>query len=86
MTPATAACAWAPGRGRCWKQGWLMLCAKAATPASAFRYTAGERAAAFYWADGKVAYVVSGPADRDKLEKVAKAAYEQMERDDAKRS
>jgi hypothetical protein len=29
---------------------------------------------------------VSGPADRDKLEKVAKAAYEQMERDDAKRS
>src|SRR6478672_3915401 len=64
---------------------FTIYCAKASAPASAFRYTAGERAAAFYWADGKVAYVVSGPADRDKLEKVAKAAYEQMERDDAKR-
>src|SRR4029078_12320229 len=65
---------------------FTIYCAKASAPASAFRYTAGERAAAFYWADGKVAYVVSGPADRDKREKVAKAAYEQMERDDAKRS
>ena len=65
---------------------FTIYCAKAATPASAFRYTAAERAAAFYWADGNVADVVSGPADRDKLEKVGKAAYEQMERDDAKRS
>ncbi|HZP71158.1 MAG TPA: anti-sigma factor [Pseudolabrys sp.] len=65
---------------------FTIYCAKVSSPASAFRYTAGERAAAFYWADGKVAYVVSGPADRDKLEKVAKAAYEQMERDDARRS
>jgi hypothetical protein len=30
--------------------------------------------------------VVSGPADRERLEKVAKAAYEQIEKDDAKRS
>jgi len=65
---------------------FTIYCAKASAPASAFRYTTGERAAAFYWADGKVAYVVSGPADREKLEKVAKTAYEQMERDDAKRS
>ncbi|HTM75029.1 MAG TPA: anti-sigma factor [Pseudolabrys sp.] len=65
---------------------FTIYCAKASAPPSAFRYTAGERAAAFYWADGKVAYVVSGPADREKLEKVAKAAYEQMESDDAKRS
>jgi anti-sigma factor RsiW len=65
---------------------FTIYCAKVAAPASAFRYTAGERAAAFYWNDGKVAYVVSGPADRDRLEKVAKAAYEQMEKDDAKKS
>ena len=65
---------------------FTIYCARATTPASAFRYTSGERAAAFYWADGKVACVVSGPADRERLEKVAKAAYEQMERDDAKRS
>jgi hypothetical protein len=30
--------------------------------------------------------VVCGPADRERLEKVAKAAYEQMERDEAKKS
>ena len=65
---------------------FTIYCAKASAPPSAFRYTTGERAAAFFWADGKVAYVVSGPADRERLEKVAKAAYEQMERDDAKRS
>jgi anti-sigma factor RsiW len=65
---------------------FTIYCARASAPASAFRYTAGDRAAAFYWADGKVAYVVSGPVDRERLEKVAKAAYEQMERDDAKRS
>jgi anti-sigma factor RsiW len=65
---------------------FTIYCAKASAPPTAFRYTTGERAAAVYWADGKVAYVVSGPADRERLEKVAKAAYEQMERDDAKRS
>jgi anti-sigma factor RsiW len=65
---------------------FTIYCAKASAPATAFRYTTGERAAAFYWADGKIAYVVSGPADRERLEKVAKAAYEQMEKDDAKRS
>src|SRR6478735_8426387 len=32
---------------------FTIYCAKASAPASAFRYTAGERAAAFYWADGK---------------------------------
>jgi anti-sigma factor RsiW len=65
---------------------FTIYCARASAPPSAFRYTAGERAAAFYWNDGKIAYVVSGPADRERLEKVAKAAYEQIERDDAKRS
>src|SRR5262249_58595408 len=65
---------------------FTIYCAKASAPPAACRYTTGERAAAFYWADGKVAYVVSGPADRERLEKVAKTAYEQMERDDAKRS
>jgi anti-sigma factor RsiW len=65
---------------------FTIYCAKATTPESALRYTAGERAAAFYWVDGKVAYVVSGPADREKLEQVTKAAYEQMDKSGAKRS
>ena len=39
-----------------------------------------ERSAAFYWVDGTVAYVVSGPADRDRLEKVTKTVYEQVDK------
>ena len=44
---------------------FTIYCAKATSRQAAFRYTAADRAAAFYWADGKIAYVVSGPADRD---------------------
>ncbi|HMA57050.1 MAG TPA: anti-sigma factor [Pseudolabrys sp.] len=65
---------------------FTIYCAKASVPESALRYTSAERAAAFYWVDDKVAYVVSGPADREKLEKVTKAAYEQMEKSGAKKS
>ena len=59
---------------------FTIYCAKASAPESALRYTAGERVAAFYWVDDKVGYVVSGPADREKLEKVTKAVYEQMDK------
>jgi anti-sigma factor RsiW len=65
---------------------YTIYCAKARVPESALRYTAGDRAAAFYWVDGQVGYVVSGPADREKLEKVTKAAYEQMDKGTAKKS
>lgn len=65
---------------------FTIYCAKASSPQSALRYTGGDRVAAFYWVDDKVAYVVSGPADREKLEKVTKAAYEQMEKSGAKKS
>jgi len=36
--------------------------------------------------DDQVAYAVSGPADRDKLEQVTKSVYEQVDRTGAKRS
>ena len=65
---------------------FTIYCARAKVPASALRYTAAERVAAFYWVDDKVAYVVSGPADRERLEKVTKAAYEQIDRSGAKKS
>jgi anti-sigma factor RsiW len=54
-------------------------------PETALRYTGGEKVAAFYWIDDKVAYVVSGPADRERLEKVTKAAYEQVDKTGAKK-
>jgi anti-sigma factor RsiW len=36
--------------------------------------------AAFYWIEGEYGYVVTGPADRELLQKVASATYEQLER------
>src|SRR5262245_15277761 len=64
---------------------FTMYCAKADMPEMALRYTGGEKVAAFYWIDDKVAYVVSGPADRERLEKVTKAAYEQVDKMGAKK-
>jgi anti-sigma factor RsiW len=65
---------------------FTIYCAKATAPESALRYKTDEGSAAFYWVDGKVAYVVSGPADREKLEKVTKTVYEQVDKSGARKS
>jgi anti-sigma factor RsiW len=65
---------------------FTIYCAKAATPETALRFKQGDRFAAFYWVDDKVAYAVSGPANRDKLEKVAKSVYDQVDKSGAKKS
>jgi anti-sigma factor RsiW len=65
---------------------FTIYCAKAGVPETALRYKSGERFAAFYWVDDKVAYVVSGPADRDRLEAVTKTIYEQVDRTGARKS
>ena len=64
---------------------FTIYCAKAATPETALRFKSGDGSAAFYWVDDKVAYVVSGPADRDRLEKVTKSVYEQVDKTGAKK-
>jgi anti-sigma factor RsiW len=48
-------------------------------PDTAMRYNVSGKWSAFYWVDGDVAYVVSGPPDREVLSKVATAAYEQFD-------
>ena len=58
---------------------FTIYCAKATTPESALRYKTDDHSAAFYWVDDKIAYVVSGPADRDRLEQVTKTIYEQVD-------
>jgi len=58
---------------------FTIYCAKATTPETALRYKSDDHSAAFYWVDDKVAYVVSGPADRDRLEQVTKTVYEQVD-------
>ncbi len=65
---------------------FTIYCAKATAPESALRYKSDERSAAFYWVDNKVAYVVSGPADRDRLETITKTVYEQVDKSGARKS
>ena len=65
---------------------FTIYCAKAATPETALRFKEGQRFAAFYWVDDKVAYVVSGPADRERLEQVTKTVYEQIDKTGARKS
>jgi anti-sigma factor RsiW len=49
-------------------------------PDSSLRYNADGAVGALYWADGDIAYVVSGEAPRDRLSKVAETVYAQLER------
>jgi anti-sigma factor RsiW len=60
--------------------------APATSPETALRYKSGDRFAAFYWVDDKHAYVVSGPADRDRLKQVTRAVWEQIDRSGARKS
>src|SRR5215470_16722834 len=59
---------------------FTIYCAKADLAQSALRYVSDDKFAAFYWADDKIAYVVSGPANREQLESVTKAIYEQIDK------
>ena len=54
--------------------------ARTDAPQTALRYRAGERFAAFFWVENGLAYVVSGPGDRERLLKVAQAAYDQIDK------
>ena len=67
---------------------YTIYCAKAtaAAPETALRYRSGQQQAAFYWVDNQVAYVVSGPANRERLEKITKIVYEQLDKSGAKKS
>src|SRR6187455_1564637 len=65
---------------------YTLYCSKVSRPQTALHFKEGSRFDAFYWIDNAIGYVVSGPNGRDRLERVTKTIYEQMERDDAKRS
>ncbi len=59
---------------------FTLYCGRTADRDTALRYTTGPQNAAYYWVDGDVAYVLSGPPERDKLHEIAQAAYEQIDR------
>ena len=48
-------------------------------PSTALRYRTTERFAAAHWVEGEIAYVLSGPTDKERLGQVAQAVYEQLE-------
>src|SRR4029079_7658808 len=64
---------------------FTIYCAKAKAQETALRFKSDDASAAFYFVDDKVAYVVTGPADREKLEKVAKTIYDQVDKSGARK-
>jgi anti-sigma factor RsiW len=54
--------------------------ARTDSPQTAMRYREADPFAAVYWVEHGLAYVVSGPADRERLLNVAQAAYEQIDK------
>jgi anti-sigma factor RsiW len=58
---------------------FTLYCGRTSDQQTALRYTAGERNAAYYWVDGDVAYVLSGPAQQERLHEIAKTAYDQID-------
>jgi anti-sigma factor RsiW len=58
---------------------YTFYCARSNTARTALRYNAAGDAAAVRWVESDIGYVVSGPAERNKLIEIAQTAYEQME-------
>jgi anti-sigma factor RsiW len=59
---------------------FTLYCGRTSDQETALRYTTGEHNAAYYWVDRNLAYVLSGPAERERLHDIAQAAYDQIDR------
>jgi anti-sigma factor RsiW len=57
---------------------YTFYASRAKAPRSALRYHAEESAAAVLWVESDIGYVLSGPADRERLLRIAQTAYEQQ--------
>ena len=58
---------------------FTLYCGRTSDQQTALLYTMGEHNAAYYWVDGNVAYVLSGPPQQDRLHEIAKSAYDQID-------
>jgi anti-sigma factor RsiW len=65
---------------------YTLYCSKVGGPDSALRFRSGKPFAAMSWADGGFGFVVSGPDEREKLDQVTKAIYEQIDRSGTRKS
>lgn len=60
---------------------FTLYTSRAATPTAQMRYVTRASDGALYWSDRGVGYVLSGPDDnKDRLEQVARAVYDQTEK------
>jgi anti-sigma factor RsiW len=58
---------------------FTLYCGRTSDQEMALRYTTGAQNAAYYWVDQNLFYVLSGPAQQDKLHDIAQAAYDQID-------
>jgi anti-sigma factor RsiW len=58
---------------------FTLYCGQTKDQATALRYIASDHNAAYYWVDGDLFYVLTGPAEREKLHAIAQAAYDQID-------
>jgi anti-sigma factor RsiW len=58
---------------------FTIYCRRAKAPESALRYRAAGPVGSFFWVGDDVAFVVSGPAERARLQQIAEAVYQQVE-------
>ena len=58
---------------------FTIYCRRDQAPQTALRYRSTGPVGSYFWVQDDVAFVVSGPADRTRLQKVAESVYEQVE-------
>jgi len=58
---------------------FTVYCRKVNAPESSLRYRSANMVGSFAWVEDAVAFVVSGPPDRARLQKIAEAVLEQIE-------
>ena len=58
---------------------FTLYCGQTKDQATALRYIAGKHNSAYYWVDGDLFYVLTGPAEQDMLHAIAQAAYDQID-------
>jgi anti-sigma factor RsiW len=58
---------------------FTVYCRKVSAPESSPRYRTASMVGSFAWVEDDVAFVVSGPPDRARLQKIAEAVQEQIE-------
>jgi anti-sigma factor RsiW len=59
---------------------FTVYASRASTETTQMRYATSNGTGALFWADRGVGFVVSGGADRDRLERVARLVYDQNEK------